>query len=304
MTHTTSAFRFLAAAAIAAATLSAQDGATSPATNGGFLTGLRGFERFHEPVGQPLYFESPFNDTGVRALWLKHYFSRNSVLQGGNVTVYALQARVALSERLSLIATKDGYSEIETGLLGEDEGWNDLAAGFKYVAVVDREADLVVTPGIRLMTEQGHRLYGVINGSTAEVSPFVSFAKGFGDVHAIGNVTLRVPTDGDEGNTVLHWDLHLDVDVNSGAQAVFAPVFELHGLHYLSDGDLALPIGGGDYTNLGSQPDTSFVGWASLGARFEILTKYELGLVYEVALTDPGDDIWKDRVTLDFCIRW
>jgi hypothetical protein len=304
MRRSSSAFRFLAASALAAAIVSAQDAAASPAANGGFLTGLRGFERFHEPIGQPLYFESPFNDTGVRALWLKHYFSRNSVLQGGSVTVYALQARVALSERLSLIATKDGYSEIETGLLGEDEGWNDLAAGLKYVAVIDRQADLVVTPGIRLMTEQGHRLYGVINGSTAEVSPFVSFAQGFGDVHTIGNVTLRVPVDDDDGNTVLHWDLHLDCDVNPGAQAVLAPVVEVHGLHYLTDGDLALPIGGGDYTNLGSQPASSFVGWVSCGARFEILTKYELGLVYEVALTDPGDDIWKDRVTLDFCIRW
>jgi hypothetical protein len=283
----------------------AQDPAAPAQTNDrGFLTGLRGFEDFHEPVGQPLYFESPFNDTGIRALYLKHYFSRNSALQGGQVEVYALQARLALTERLSFIATKDGYSEIETGAFGEDEGWNDLAAGFKYVAHADREADLVITPGIRLMLDQGHRLYGVINGNCNELSPFVSFAKGFGRTHLIGNATLRVPTDGDDGNTVGHWDLHLDFDTNPGSQAVFAPVAELHGLHYLDDGATALPIGGGDYTNLGSQPDHSFVAWASVGFRFELLTKYELGLVYEFALTDPGDDIWKDRVTFDFHVRW
>lgn len=303
MNPITSPYPLLATVALLTAIAAAQDGGAAPA-NGGFLTGLRGFEAFHEPVGQPLYFESPFNDTGLRPLWIKHYFSDNSVLQGGSVTVYALQARLALTERLAFIATKDGYSELETGLLGEDEGWNDLAAGFKYVAVVDRENHFVATPGIRLMIDNGHRLYGVINGNTDELSPFVSLAKGFGDLHAVGNVTLRVPTDSGDGNTVGHWDLHFDWDVNPGSEAVLAPVAEIHGLHYLSDGDLALPIGGGDYTNLGSQPAHSFVAWASLGARFEMLKKYELGLVYEFALTDPGDDIWKDRVTLDFCVRW
>jgi len=288
-----------------AANVSAQEPqAPAKAEDSGFLTGLRGFEHFHEPVGQPLYFESPFNDTGVRLLWLKHYFSRNSALQGGQVEVYAVQARIALTERLSFIATKDGYSELQTGAFGEDEGWNDLAAGFKYVAYADKESDMVITPGIRLMLDQGHRLYGVINGNCNELSPFVSFAKGYGSTHLVGNVTLRVPTDGDDGNTVGHWDLHLDRDLNPGEQAVVAPVAEIHGLHYLSDGDLALPIGGGDYTNLGSQPDKSFVAWASAGVRFEILKKYELGLVYEFALTDPGDDIWKDRVTFDFHVRW
>ena len=49
---------------------------------------------------------------------------------------------------------------------------------------------------------------------------------------------------------------------------------------------------------------TTLVAWAGIGARFEILTKYEIGFVYEFALTDPGDDIWKDRVTFDFHVRW
>lgn len=302
MNPTPSSLHLVAVAALLAAAAVSQN--TAPAANGGFLTGLTGFEAFHEPVGQPLYFESPFNDTGVRFLWLKHYFSENSVLQGGNVQVYALQARVALSDRFAFIATKDGYSEIETGLLGEDEGWNDLAAGFKYVAIADKQENFVVTPGVRYMIDNGHQLYGAINGKTDEVSPFVSVAKGFGDLHSVGNVTLRVPTDSGDGNTVLHWDLHFDYDLNPHSDAVFAPVGEIHGLHYLSDGDLALPIGGGDYTNLGSQPDSSFVAWLSVGARFELLKKYELGLVYEWAITDPGDDIWKDRVTFDFCVRW
>lgn len=275
--------------------------APSTTADSGFLTGLRGFESLHEPLGQPLYFESALNDTGLRFLYLRHEFPDRSVLGGGNVTVYAVQARVALTERLAFLATKDGYSELESGLI-QDEGWNDLAGGFKYVAYADREDQFVVTPGIRYTAENGHR--GILQGGSDELSPFVSFAKGYDDLHLLANVTLRVPLDGDEGNTVGHWDLHLDYDLNPGAEAVFAPLFEIHGVHYLDDGATALPVGGLDYANLGSQPAEDFVCWAGIGARLEIVRRFEIGACYEFALTDPDDDIMESRVTIDLFTRW
>lgn len=293
----------LAVATLAAGQALAQNQA--PSSNGdGFLTGLRGFEAFHEPVGQPIYFESPFNDSGLRALYLKHEFSDGSFLQGGDVTVYALQARLALTERLQFIATKDGYSEFDSGLLGEDEGWNDIAGGLKYVLVADREGAFALSTGARYMAEHGHRLYGVINGNVGEVSPFVAVAKGFGDLHTVGNVTLRVPTDSHDGNVVGHWDVHVDYDINPKSDIVFAPTVEVHGVHYLDDGDTALPIGGLDYTNLGSQPAEHFVAWAGVGFRAEMMTKYEFGFVYEFALTDKDDDIMDKRITIDLAVRF
>ncbi|MBL8729452.1 MAG: hypothetical protein JNM25_13535 [Planctomycetes bacterium] len=295
----TSLSRVLLTGSLLLGTALAQDGATT--ADNGFLTGLRGFETFHEPLGQPLYFESPFNDTGLRFLYLRHRFSDQSTLQGGNVTVYALQARLAITDRLAFIATKDGYSELESGIL-QDEGWNDLAAGFKYVLHADQEKQYVVTPGIRYQAENGHR--GVLQGGADELSPFVSLAKGYGDLHLVSNLTLRVPLGGGEGNTVGHWDVHLDYDVNPGKQAVFAPLLEVHGVHYLDDGNSALNVGGLDYTNLGSQPAKHFVCWAGIGARLEILQQFEVGACYEFALTDPSDDIMSRRVTIDFITRW
>ena len=41
-----------------------------------------------------------------------------------------------------------------------------------------------------------------------------------------------------------------------------------------------------------------------LGLRCEIDTKYELGLVYEFALTDKDDDIMDKRLTFDFAVRF
>lgn len=288
----------LAVAALSAGQVFAQEAAK---TGNGFLTGLQGWEKFHEPVGQPIYFESPFNDTGLRALYLKHDFSDGSTLQGVDVTIYALQARLALTERLAFIATKDGYSDLNSGII-DDTGWNDIAGGFKYVWIADKATDFVVTPGIRYEAENGTR--GILQGGVDEFSPFVSFAKGFNDLHMLANVTLRVPTDMNDGNTVGHWDIHADYDLNPKSDFVVAPVAELHGVHYLDDGASGLDVGGLDYTNLGSSPEDSFVCWMGLGLRAEFAKKYEFGAVYEFALTDKDKDIMDKRITIDFIVRF
>lgn len=267
--------------------------------NPGFLNGLRGFEHFYNPVGQPLYFETPFNNSGLRFLFLRHEFADGSQLAGGDVTVAAVQARLAITERLGFIATKDGYSWLDAGALPEENGWNQLAAGLKYAFYVDREQDMVATAGARLMLVTGEDK--VLQSDTEELSPFISVAKGFGKFHLIGDMTYRFPFDDDKGNQVFMWDLHADYEVLDG----FAPMLELHGCHYMSDGTrLPLSVGGLDYTNLGSQPAESFVAWAGIGARLEIDKKYEIGACYEFAITDPDDDIMDTRITVDFIVRW
>lgn len=266
----------------------------------GFLNGLRGFEHFYEPVGQPIYFESPFNNSQVRALFLHHTFADGSQLQGGHVNVYAVQARLALTERLGFIATKDGYSELSTGALGDDSGWNSVAAGFKYVAYMDREEDFVVTPGIRLMLNSGEAK--VLQSGVTEISPFVSVAKGWDEFHMIGNLTYRLPTDGDKGNDILQWDLHADYEVAPG----FAPLVELHGLHYLTDATAApFSVGGLDYTNLGSADVSgSTVIWMEVGGRVKFCPHTSLGATYGIALTNRNADIMDQRVTIDFILSW
>jgi hypothetical protein len=270
----------------------------------GFLNGLRGFEHFYEPVGQPIYFESPFNTSGLRFIYINHQFSDGSQLQGGDLNVAALQVRVAITERLGFIATKDGYSWLDAGALPKEEGWNQLAAGLKYVIYADREEDLVITPGVRLMLVTGEDK--VLQSDTEEISPFISIAKGWDRFRTIGNVTLRVPFDSDDGNTVLHWDLNAQYEIAPETLPGLAPMIELHGVHYLSDGDrLPLSVGGLDYTNLGSSDVSgNAVVWMGVGARWKLNPHMSIGAVYEFSLTDPDDDIMDRRVTADFQITW
>lgn len=264
---------------------------------GDTLRGLRGTEHFYNPVGNPIYFETPLNNTGARFLYLYHGFSDDSQLQGGQVNVIALQARFAVTERLGIIATKDGYSMLDTGIGIKDEGWNDIAAGLKYVFYVDKENELYMTAGARLMIDN----FGeskVLQGGVNEISPFVSFAKGWDKFHLMGNATLRVPFDDGDGNTVGQWSLHADYEVASG----FAPILELHGLHYLSDGDaLPLNVGGLDYSNFGSSNvEGSTVIWAGIGGRVKFNPHTSLGGTFEYPLTNRDADIMGERVTIDF----
>lgn len=270
----------------------------------GFLNGLRGFEHFYEPVGNPLYFESPFNSSGLRLLYLWHRFPKGSQLGGGDLSVFAAQVRLALSERLAFIATKDGYSVLNAGILPPDEGWNDFAIGLKYLLIVDRENDFVLTTGMRWEWVNGDN--EVLQGGTHELSPFISFAKGWDQFHLLGNVTGRLPMDSNDGNYILSWDLHADYEIAPEALPGFAPMIEVHGLHYLSNGErLPLSVGGLDYSNIGSSSvagDSVF--WAGIGGRWKLTPHWSIGSTWEFPLHDPNNDIMGNRVTVDMHLTW
>lgn len=267
----------------------------------GFLSGLRGYENFAEPIGNPIYFESPFNYTGVRLIYLYNGFSDDCQLQGGQVNVAAAQVRVAITERWAFLATKDGYSWLDAGIGIDNEGWNDLAAGVKYTFYADKETDLVAAAGVRYMMDRSGEAE-VLQGGVDELSPFVTVAKGWGKFHLIADITDRIPFDNDDGNNVLQWDIHADYDVGHG---IF-PTVELHGLHYLSDGEKTpLSVGGLDYSNLGSTDVSgSTVIWLGVGSRFKFSPHTSLGATFEYPLTNRNADILGERVTVDFAVTW
>lgn len=270
----------------------------------GFLSGLRGFEHFYEPIGNPIYFESPFNTSMIRLLYLHHTFADNSRLQGGHLNVYAVQARLALTERLAFIATKDGYSDLNASALPNDEGWNDIAVGAKYTFFADHDLDLLLAAGLRWQWGNGDAK--VLQGGCQELSPFFSFAKGFDRLHLVGCISDRIPLDSDKGNNILQWDLHLDLDIAPESLPGLAPLIEIHGLHYLDNGTRTpLKVGGADYTNLGSTDVSgSTLLWMGLGARWKLSPNFSLGAAYEFALTNRNADIFSTRATVDFIINW
>jgi len=86
------------------------------------------------PVSMPTVNEDPRVDTELRPMYMYTQISEDFVTNGGNYSVVAAQARFAITDRIGIIATKDGYIFLRPDdVVPDDEGWANLAFGVKGV---------------------------------------------------------------------------------------------------------------------------------------------------------------------------
>lgn len=104
----------------------------------------RCFSDFISPMTNPVFFEDPRTLTEARVIFLNH--KTPPALGSDNVQLAAMQLRAALTDRLSFIATKDGYIFSQSPLL--DDGWADVAAGLKYNLIHDCCTQTILSAGV------------------------------------------------------------------------------------------------------------------------------------------------------------
>lgn len=261
----------------------------------GFLYGDRHFRNKPRPIGSPLYFEDPFINTDLRAVYLWHKFPRKSALRGGDLSIWALQARIAITDRLQFMASGDGYAKLNAGILENDEGWNDIALGLKYALWVDHDKDFILSTGLRWRLSNGSS--DVLQGNVDELSPFVTAYKGCDKWGFMADVAGRIPMDKDEGNCIVSWNAHVDYELFQN----FFPLFEVHGLHYLSNGErLPLDVGGLDYANFGSDDVSGHSAyWATAGVHWNITEHLAWAAGWGFPLQSRNNnDIFDQRATM------
>jgi hypothetical protein len=266
------------------------------------------YEGFTMPVTMPYLFEEPFNTSNVSVHVVHHRFPDDSIIDGGHLTVLAVQARVALTDRLGFIATKDGYVWFRPGhrLLSDQQGWFDIAAGFKYVLIDRPEDNLIVSPTLRFDVPTGSSDMFSGNGDGVAI-PGLSWAWGWGDFHVVGDLGGRIPFDSGDESTSFFYNFHFDYAVHPN----FVPFVELNGTHWTSSGDGELDIRtrigtldlsvvqgalgtgrgeGNDVVNLGSEgvSGNDIVSMA-VGARFPITKHVHAALSYEFPVTSRED---------------
>ena len=128
------------------------------------------------PVTNPIFFEDAIIRSEIRPIFVHHTID-NNFLGGGTAQLYALQLRYAVTDRFALIATQDGYFDINNDALANPNGWMDLAVGFKYALIDNPAAQFILTPGLTYQIPTGER--DVFQGrGGGEFNPFVSFQKG------------------------------------------------------------------------------------------------------------------------------
>ncbi|MEE9297343.1 MAG: hypothetical protein V3W34_20585 [Phycisphaerae bacterium] len=267
----------------------------------GFLTGLSGYEDFVMPVGMFLYFEDPFITTDIRLEYVYHDIPDRSVLGGGQVHVVAAQIRVALTERLAFLATKDGYSWVDSNITPAGDGWNDIAIGLKYAIHSDPQNHFLVSSGLRWEWANGST-DAFQGGDSQEISPFIAMAKGWDKWHFLGTLSGRIPTDRSDANASVLWNMHLDYELTD----TFRPLVELHGIHWVSNADL-LPLST-DYLDVGSLGASKASGRdffsAGIGFRWQAMDNVSIGLTYEFPLESRSSHLMQQRVTFNTVISF
>jgi hypothetical protein len=251
------------------------------------------------PVTNPIFFEDAVIRSEIRPIFVYHNID-DQFLGGGNAQLYAMQIRYALTDRLALIATQDGYFNIHNKALADPHGWMDLALGLKYALIDNEPAQFILTPGFTFHVPTGER--DVFQGrGGGEFNPFISFQKGFGDFHVSGNLGVRLPVNGDEQSTVGHYSLMLDYYTCRW----FIPFVSFNAFSVLSEGNnIGLDTEGYDVMNFGAaNAGGRTQGTLGVGFRSRILDNVDLGLAYEKAVIRPYG-LTEDRFTFDVCIRF
>ena len=271
------------------------------ATTGAISAQADRLDQMISPITNPVTFEDPRSLSELRLIYVKHNFESDFVTGGGNARVYALQARFAIDDRLSIIATKDGYVDFNPNTtLPKDEGWANIEGGVKYAFYKDDAAGNIASAALRYEFASGDKevLQGYGDGM---IHPSVSAAFALNET-----VTLMLGTDAriaidDADSSFWHFDLHVDKRFETSAGSLY-PLFELNVIQVF-DGGSRLPITdeGVDFFNLGaSGADGKTIVIGGLGLRYRASDSIDLGVAFQLPFTGgSGSRAIDNRFTAD-----
>lgn len=252
------------------------------------------------PVTNPIFFESPLIQSEVRPIFAYHRLDNAFLGTDVDVRVYALQLRYAVTDRLAIIATKDGFIEFNPEVGPAQNGWADIGFGLKYAVYKNDEQQCVVTPGITFELPSGSS--AVFQGNASgEFNVFVSAIKGWDKFHLTGNLGARIPIDMDKETANVRYSLMADYYTCKW----FIPFATINAVTTLTEGN-QLPFNseGFDLINFGSTNagGRTQAAWG-VGFRSRVLENLDLGFAYERGFA-PNNDIFKDRITVDMVWRF
>lgn len=253
------------------------------------------------PVTTPIFFEDPVIHSEIRPIFAYHRIDPKFITGGGNVQVYAVQARWAVKNRLAIIATKDGAININPRhTLEHSQGWADVALGAKYALIDDREHQFILTPGFTAEIPLGNEkvFQGTGKGSW---NLFVSTEKGFDKLHLTANVGVSIPNDQKKNNTILHYSAQVDYYCCRW----FIPFAAFNGYTVLTAAEaIGLDTEGYDLINFGSSAALHRTqGTMGFGFRSRLLDNLDFGAAYDFACISPHG-LTEDRLTVDLIWRF
>ncbi len=254
-------------------------------------------ERYVPPLSNPLFNETPYITTEVRPLFIHNVLPGSFLTGGGHINVYALELRMALNDRLGIIASKDGYVDAEfDGVLPDENGFANISLGLKYALWNKPTKNEIITAGFEFELPSGDLDAGAISiqgQGGGLVDLFTSGAKNIGRLGIEGNTGVNLALQ-DEDTSMWHWAVHFDYALTPK----FFPVLEFNGFKTIDDSNRT-PVGfeGVDLVNFGAI-HSGTVATMGVGFRYQFTNSIQMGAGWESPISGR-EDIFGKRANVD-----
>ncbi|MEM7528091.1 MAG: hypothetical protein AAF416_10455 [Pseudomonadota bacterium] len=272
--------------------------------------GENGFNRYVPPLLNPVFNETPHITTEAKPFLAYHDIPDDFISGGGRVLAAGLQLRAAITERFGLIATLDGYTDVGFDeVLADDGGFNDLGFGAKYAFILDPQAGVIATAGLRYQAPIGNLDTNVIgldgsdidlNGTGAGfINPFVTALYQTGPVSVQASVGGQIALS-DDNWSFIHASAHVDYEVVDN----LFPFLEANVLAPVDGGDSVVNdlglvnLTGADLADTGASDPRTLVLLGG-GVRYRLTDHAILGVGAEANVTNREDSIYGFRFIAD-----
>lgn len=270
----------------------------------GLFESDRAFPNFIGPISNPILSKDPRSLTEARLLYIHNNIDPANPLGSGNFDAFAMEARVAITDRLTLIADKDGYLLFRPRVAAaQADGWLNINAGLKYTLIRDVEDQFLVTAGLMYEPPTGEAkvFQGVGDGV---FTVFATSGKEFGDLaHILGTFGYQFPADKAQNSSFIYTSLHLDKQFFGWLY----PLVELNWFHYVQGGNHGLPPALGEVDGLINLGTTGVAGndlvTTAVGLKAMINCHMETGVAWEVPVSNRHDFI-NNRLTVELILRY
>lgn len=255
------------------------------------------FSGFISPMTNPVHFEDPRTLTEARFIFLQQNVP--AAVGGGDVRLFGLQIRGALTDRLSFVAAKNGFFTSSNTLI--DDGWADRSVGLKYNLYRNSERQRLLSTGLayEFPSGTGRTLQG--NGDGV-FHAYLTGGTQFRDCwHWISASGFRLPANTGEESQVWYWSNHVDRYLGKG----WYGLFEVNWYHWMRSGHNGINgVEGIDLWNFGS---TGVAGLDLVtlapGLKWKPTDLSEVGIAWEFPV-GPRKFILQNRLTVDFIVRY
>jgi hypothetical protein len=286
--------------------------ALAPAAGRAWFESDHGFDGMISPVSNPFLFEDPRSLTEVRPIYMEQGTPRNNfVYHGGDIEFAGVQARLAITERLSLVMSELGvvWSEPHNAFDGfaPHSGFAEVRVGPKYTFYRCEESGTVAAAGVNFDIAAGDSKVFQNTGDLS-IEPYISvgqnfFRTSYGSFNVLNTIGYSVANN-DARTDFLFDSVHLDYDV-AGLHRIY-PFVEVNYFYYTRAGNSIPNLGfeGRDLFNFGAggvSGNNTFT--IAPGMRFKIRERIWTGFAVELPISGHRDLI-DYRVTADLIFRF